>query len=344
MTYGFPFVNNNNYQIEMQKKYEKRQINKKSSGLGFYIFSYFAVMNVTIIAIMVVLTIFFPKIITNLKISGIPIQLMSMIASIFAAFIPGLFYFVFSKSDMSETIKVNRVKLRILIPIVFMGMAVCMIANVAADILNQNFAFFGLENTLDMDTSSENLAESMFGVVSTALMPAIAEEFAFRGIVLGSLRKYGDTFAIIASAVMFGAMHGNIVQIPFAFILGLVFGFAVCKTNSLIPAIIIHFINNSYAVILSAIQNAKLFDDRTFIMIYFIIVILFCIFGCLAFISVSKKDKDFFTVSDKPTAFGFSNMLTLKDKLKEFFLNAGVIISIGIFAIETIMYIGIINA
>ena len=95
MTYGFPFVNNNNYQIEMQKKYEKRQINKKSSGLGFYIFSYFAVMNVTIIAIMVVLTIFFPKIITNLKISGIPIQLMSMIASIFAAFIPGLFYFVF---------------------------------------------------------------------------------------------------------------------------------------------------------------------------------------------------------------------------------------------------------
>ena len=245
---------------------------------------------------------------------------------------------------MSETIKLNRVKLRILIPIVFMGMAVCMIANVAADMLNHNFAFFGLENTLDMDTSSENLAESMFGIVSTALMPAIAEEFAFRGIILGSLRKYGDAFAIIASAVMFGAMHGNIVQIPFAFILGLVFGFAVCKTNSLIPAIIIHFINNSYAVILSAIQNAKLFDDRTFIMIYFVIVILFCIFGCLAFISVSKKDKDFFTVSDKPTAFGFSNMLTLKDKLKEFFLNAGVIISIGIFAIETIMYIGIINA
>ena len=77
--------------------------------------------------------------------------------------------------------------------------------------------------------------------MDTAIVPAVFEEFAFRGVVLNKLRKFGDSYAIIMSAVLFGLMHGNLSQIPFAFILGLVIGFIAVKTNSIIPGILIHF-------------------------------------------------------------------------------------------------------
>lgn len=80
-------------------------------------------------------------------------------------------------------------------------------------------------------------------IVYTAL-PALAEEFLVRGVLMGVLRPLGDGFAIVASAAVFGIMHGNLMQAPSAFAAGLLFGFVAVKTGSLWPGIIGHFINN----------------------------------------------------------------------------------------------------
>ena len=53
----------------------------------------------------------------------------------------------------------------------------------------------------------------------------------------------GKKFAIFASAFLFGMFHGNIVQTPFAFALGLVLGYVTVE-HSLIWAIVLHMINN----------------------------------------------------------------------------------------------------
>jgi hypothetical protein len=64
----------------------------------------------------------------------------------------------------------------------------------------------------------------------------------------------------------------------------------------------------------------------------------------LSFIYIIKKDKNFFSINDNT---GLSNnsyfSLTLKDKNKAFFINAGVIVSLSIFVIETILNLGVIN-
>ncbi len=100
----------------------------------------------------------------------------------------------------------------------------------------------------------EPVAASPLGLVisllQTAVVPALVEEFVFRGVMLGILRRYGDWFAIITSAFLFGVIHGNFVQMPFAFFAGLFFAYTVVRTGSLVPAIAIHFLNNASSVLM----------------------------------------------------------------------------------------------
>ena len=85
--------------------------------------------------------------------------------------------------------------------------------------------------------------------IEIAVVPPLCEEFAIRGVVMQPLRKYGETFAILMSALVFAAMHGNLTQVPFAYLAGVVIGYAVCKTNSLWTGIVIHFLNNAFSVV-----------------------------------------------------------------------------------------------
>ena len=77
-------------------------------------------------------------------------------------------------------------------------------------------------------------------VINSVVLPPIIEEIAYRGILLGSLRRYGDKAAIIISALLFGLAHGNMSQFPYSFVLGITIAFFVIKTNSMYTGILIH--------------------------------------------------------------------------------------------------------
>lgn len=71
----------------------------------------------------------------------------------------------------------------------------------------------------------------------------ISEELLFRGLVLRSMEKHGKHFAIIASALLFGLFHGNLIQAPFAFLVGLVLGYVTVEYN-IGWAMVLHMANN----------------------------------------------------------------------------------------------------
>ena len=98
----------------------------------------------------------------------------------------------------------------------------------------------------------QNPVALLLNMISLTVLPALLEEFVSRGIVLGSLRRYGDRFAIVVSAFMFALLHRNTVQLPNAFLLGLALGYFFIKTNSIWTCVIIHFVNNLLAFLLSA--------------------------------------------------------------------------------------------
>ncbi len=105
-------------------------------------------------------------------------------------------------------------------------------------LLNQ----LGLSATAALEIASiqtENL--SMF--LYASLLGPVAEELLFRGLVLRLLRPWGKQTAIFVSAVLFGLFHGNVIQIPFAFLIGLVLGYVTVE-YSILWAIVLHIFNN----------------------------------------------------------------------------------------------------
>lgn len=81
-----------------------------------------------------------------------------------------------------------------------------------------------------------------------AVSPAICEEMLFRGFVLSGLRSFGQWPAIAISALLFAFAHGSIYRMMPTFFLGLLLGYAVWKSGSLIPGVLIHGLNNGIAV------------------------------------------------------------------------------------------------
>lgn len=96
-----------------------------------------------------------------------------------------------------------------------------------------------------------------------ALLPAIAEETFFRGVMLsGSSRKV--LHSILITSVCFALYHGSLTQLVYQFIYGLSFAFLAIKAKSVLPCVLAHFINNFAILLLDYLNVAvDLFNGIT---------------------------------------------------------------------------------
>lgn len=96
-----------------------------------------------------------------------------------------------------------------------------------------------------MDKTPLSLALNLF---TMAVLPALLEELVYRGYILRTLRSYGNMFAVVISSLLFSLMHGNLRQIPFAFIVGMVLGLLYVMTDNIWLSVTVHFANNAISV------------------------------------------------------------------------------------------------
>lgn len=111
-----------------------------------------------------------------------------------------------------------------------------------------------------MEDSFIDLSGNVWGVLSMALAAPILEECLFRGAIEGHLLRTWQRpwLAVTVSALVFGLIHMNPVQMVFAFLAGLVFGWLYYRTGSVLPGIVGHILNNTMAVI-----TLRVCDDDT---------------------------------------------------------------------------------
>ena len=103
-----------------------------------------------------------------------------------------------------------------------------------------NFFHLSAQNQEENATgANETLSMFIYG----SFLAPFGEEILFRGFLLQNFKRYGVRFAIIFSAILFGIYHGNIVQTPFAFILGLLLRYITVRYG-LKYAIAVHIFNN----------------------------------------------------------------------------------------------------
>lgn len=81
-------------------------------------------------------------------------------------------------------------------------------------------------------------------VFLVALLPAICEETTHRGLLLRGLSSLGMAKAVVLSSIFFGLMHMNVSQFFYATVLGFIIALSVVISRSIVPGMIIHFLNN----------------------------------------------------------------------------------------------------
>lgn len=148
-----------------------------------------------------------------------------------------------------------------------------------------------IENALYFDNSY--LGYILF-FIEIAILPAIFEELLFRKVMLNGAKKYGTVFSIIFTAVMFGLIHMNIPQAINAVFIGIVFAYVVIKTGSIIPSMILHFVNNGTQALLMINENNVVMTN----IISYVYVAL-AIIGALIFVLKVIKNRKEFKIENK---------------------------------------------
>lgn len=155
-----------------------------------------------------------------------------------------ILFFYFRKQEFSEKLFYKNQSMKgsafFFILTLFMSTQVVFLVMSAGAESIFNVFGYSLMEEIESATSTSTLF-SMF--LYASFIGPIAEELVFRGFVLRGLERFGKTTAIICSAILFGAFHGNLIQGVFAATAGLILGY-VAMEYSILWAIAIHIINN----------------------------------------------------------------------------------------------------
>ena len=144
-------------------------------------------------------------------------------------------------------------------------------------------------------------------IVVIAVLPPLAEETVFRGIIQSGLNKSGY-MSVILTAAMFSLFHMSPAKTAYQLVVGALFSLVALKSGSVIPTLIVHFLNN-LLIILNEYFGIFSFvgGNKTL----FVVLGVACLVGTLVIIftdgervgkSVTKEEwKDFWLKA----AFGF---------------------------------------
>lgn len=341
--YGSPVYSNiidNNYYREQQLKLQKRRENEKkirkiSNITGLALIACFIIANAFSGLILI------PGI-SDIYNSGVGGQ--SLINLFYSIIVVGGTFFVLGQLLKRNTDKLTgqpkyKIDVKLNPPkdpvkatlIILIGFGGCMLANIITSYILTILENFGFSSGYSALQNPKGVVDIILMCIGTAIIPPLVEEYAMRGVLLSAQRRYGNVFAIVSSAYVFGIFHGNFGQIPFAFLCGLLFAYAVIATDSLWTAIIIHALNNILSCISSILIKA--FDEQVGNTFFLVCTIAGIVLGILSLFLYATRYKN-----DRILNFeGDAQELPVKTKIAKFFSSPAVIFATILYVIQAIL-------
>ncbi len=99
--------------------------------------------------------------------------------------------------------------------------------------------------------AAENIWGLLFNLFMVALIPAVGEEFLFRGTLQRIFSEWfrNDHLAVWAAAILFSLMHYQFLGFIPRILLGALFGYLFLWTGNIWIPVLAHFVNNAVAVV-----------------------------------------------------------------------------------------------
>lgn len=248
--------------------------------------------------------------------------------------VPGLLYLAVTRMPLGQALPSKKIAPDIWIALFFLGSALALLSNLPVNWISDWISSL-LPQTESMPYTEAipmynvtTVASTILYVIRSTVLPAFFEEFLFRGILLGQLRRYGNGFAVVLSAALFGMFHGNLKQACFAFLVGLIFGYIVVRTNHIWITVAAHFFNNAFATFPDVFRT--LLPNSTYALLYNVIYYGMLVMGAFAALWLLYRWREFFfsnTPSRKP--------ISLPSRLFAWISAPGTLLIIAYCAVET---------
>ncbi|NOZ61921.1 MAG: CPBP family intramembrane metalloprotease [Calditrichaeota bacterium] len=208
--------------------------------------------------------------------------------------VPALIYVLHFKYPLAKTFRLRRVSVPLMGISVILGVGLSVIVDEFDRLFQMILPMPDiLKQMMEKSLAVDSFGDLMIIGFSAVVLAAVLEEMLFRGFVQTSFEHAFDvTRAVMATAIIFAVTHLNpwwTVQFTF---FGIFLGVMAWKSGSIIPTIIVHFVNNAIALIYSNVPAEKMswYAGENHLRIPILIAgILFTYFGMKLFYRFSDK-------------------------------------------------------
>ncbi|MBR5269792.1 MAG: CPBP family intramembrane metalloprotease [Anaerotignum sp.] len=167
-----------------------------------------------------------------------------LLAQLLSFLPPIIFYFLYTKKDVRKTLRLNPLGWKNVLIIISFGVSIQPVMSLLSYVMSLFFP-----NPVEQSVTGIQASGLVISMISVAVIPALLEEVFSRGILLSGYRFLGKWKAAFISALLFGLLHMNPQQLPYAFVVGFLFCFLVERTDSLYASILPHMVINGTTVI-----------------------------------------------------------------------------------------------
>jgi len=219
---------------------------------------------------------------------SIAISLLSMFVSTLMIALPVIVYLRINGLSIRRRLRINRISKNTLFSIIIISGGFIIIIDELDRIV---YALFGSPDFLSELVEQLKITSVLNGILiilTTIIVAPLVEEMLFRGFLQKVLEESWEdiTKAILVTSLFFALVHLNPYWIVQIYLLGMLLGYLSWRTNSIIPGIILHGLNNGFAV---ALNNAEDVFNRYYnwhnhvnpIWVIFAIIIIFLGFKML---------------------------------------------------------------
>ena len=194
---------------------------------------------------------------TSVRLAMIPaIRRMSnsaymLLAQLICFLPPMAFYFFYTKKDIRQTLRLYPLGWKNALIIFSFGVSIQPVMSLLSYLMSLFFP-----NPVEQSIEGIQQSGLIISMLSVAVIPALLEEVFSRGILMSGYQFLGKWKAAFVSALLFGLLHMNPQQLPYAFVVGFIFCFLVERTDSLYASILPHMVINGTTVISIFTQGA----------------------------------------------------------------------------------------
>lgn len=165
---------------------------------------------------------------------------VSIVLSQLTIILPFMIYCIIKKENPFRMIRLKKIKVStalLAVGIAVFSYPVVVLLNMVSMIFVENAMLNVMPDVLKMGIVP--------GLILMALLPAVVEETIFRGMIYNTYSNRRPLIGILLSALLFGLMHMNFNQLPYAMYLGIIMALVMEACDSILAPMIVHFTMNA---------------------------------------------------------------------------------------------------